>query len=269
MKKDELGITLIALVVTIILLLILAGITINLTLGKRGIFQIAKEAGRNYTNATSYEQNRINKFVNEAEDIISRVSASKLPENTLANKVQIGDYVAYNPTKGVTDTSKLTYTSLIGTGLFHGNGASEQTFTANNTIKWRVLSKNETTGEVVLISAEAINADNGVTFTMKGAIGYLYAQQELNEICKIYGYGIGADTGKTFNYEIGDVVEGIERRTITESGARSIDANDINKITKYDPNTFSYESDGVIYKYGKSYSHNIFYPTITTKRRKV
>ena len=43
MKKRE-GITLIALVITIIVLLILAGITIELTLGKNGIIARARKA---------------------------------------------------------------------------------------------------------------------------------------------------------------------------------------------------------------------------------
>ena len=42
------GITLIALVITIIVLLILAGVTINLTLGENGIFRTAQEAGEAY-----------------------------------------------------------------------------------------------------------------------------------------------------------------------------------------------------------------------------
>ena len=148
-----------------------------------------------------------------------------LPENALAKKVQVGDYVAYNPTKGVTDISKLTYISPVGTGPSHGNGFEEQTFTANDTTEWRVLSKNEQTGEVVLISAEPINNNAGTRFTMKGAIGYLYAEQELNEICKIYGYGVGADTTKMFTYETGVAAEGLDKGTITGSGARSCAAD--------------------------------------------
>ncbi len=188
-----------------------------------------------------------------------------LPENALAKKVQVGDYVAYDPTKGVTDTSKLTYTSPVGSGPSHGNGHSEQTFTANNSIEWRVLSKNENTGEVILIS-EPIKNNAGVGFTMKGAIGYLYAEQELNEICKVYGYGVGADTTKTFTYETGDVVEGIDRGTITGSGARSINVDDINKITGYEPTTFTTsDTEGTTYNYGNSYTHSIFYPTKATQ----
>ncbi len=190
----------------------------------------------------------------------------------LIKQVQIGDYVTYDPTLGVTNTTKLTYTSPVGSGLSHGNGYTElaegQTFTAKSTTnggtKWRVLSKDEQTGEVVLISDTPIGTDAGANFTMYGAIGYLYAEQELNEICKIYGYGKGANTGKIFQYKTGDVVEGETTGTIKGSGARSITVEDINKIVGYDPSTYTTENAGKTYRYGETYEHNIFYPTKTT-----
>ena len=46
LKRDEKGITLVALVVTIIVLIILAGIAISMTIGENGIFTKAKEAKR-------------------------------------------------------------------------------------------------------------------------------------------------------------------------------------------------------------------------------
>ena len=46
MKNDK-GITLVALVVTIIVLIILAGISINLVLGDNGIITIAKKSKEN------------------------------------------------------------------------------------------------------------------------------------------------------------------------------------------------------------------------------
>ena len=44
MKKKKQGITLIALVITIIVLIILAGVSINLVLGENGIITMAKRA---------------------------------------------------------------------------------------------------------------------------------------------------------------------------------------------------------------------------------
>ena len=46
MLKNKKGITLVALVVTIVVLLILAGVSINLVLGDNGIIAKAKEAQR-------------------------------------------------------------------------------------------------------------------------------------------------------------------------------------------------------------------------------
>ena len=53
-KNNDSAISLIALVITIIVLLILAGITISLTVGQDGILKRAQEAGKNYTNAADY-----------------------------------------------------------------------------------------------------------------------------------------------------------------------------------------------------------------------
>ncbi len=62
--RENKGITLIALVITIIVLLILAAITLNLIIGERGIFKMAEEAGRNYTNAQNAELADLEKLEN-------------------------------------------------------------------------------------------------------------------------------------------------------------------------------------------------------------
>lgn len=71
MLKGQKGITLVALVITIIVLLILAGITISLTLGEHGILNMAKEAGKNYQNAAGYEYNSLANMFNEANTIVN------------------------------------------------------------------------------------------------------------------------------------------------------------------------------------------------------
>ena len=65
------GITLIALVITIIVLLILAGVTINLTLGENGIFKTAEMAGKNYTQAQEQELAGLAGFENTIDNIIA------------------------------------------------------------------------------------------------------------------------------------------------------------------------------------------------------
>jgi len=162
----------------------------------------------------------------------------------LAKEVSVGDYVAY-------DAGTHSYTSPVGTGSSHGNGNSSQTFTSSSSLKWRVLGWDKETGGVMLISEAPIG-----NFYLRGAIGYLYAEQELNEICKIYGYGTGANTSKRFNYVTGDTIEGTTVGTITGSGARSINVEDVNKICGITPST-ALTSD-----YGKApYKKSIYYPT--------
>ena len=69
MKKKtstrEKGITLIALIVTIIVLLILAGVTINLAVNNQGIFNKAKTATRAYKNASEEEEASLALLENE------------------------------------------------------------------------------------------------------------------------------------------------------------------------------------------------------------
>lgn len=59
MLKGQKGITLVALVITIIILLILAGVTISLTLGDNGLFKTAQGAAKNYSDAAQQEQNLV------------------------------------------------------------------------------------------------------------------------------------------------------------------------------------------------------------------
>ncbi len=76
MKRKNKGITLVALVITIIILLILAGITINLTVGTRGILTRAQEAGKNYQEAAKREDEELAKLWDEAENILKGTGSS-------------------------------------------------------------------------------------------------------------------------------------------------------------------------------------------------
>ena len=57
--------------ITIIILLILAAITINLTVGQRGILRRAEEAGRNYQEAAKREDEELSNLWAEAENILT------------------------------------------------------------------------------------------------------------------------------------------------------------------------------------------------------
>ena len=68
MFKQEKGITLVALVITIIVLIILAGISITMVLGQDGLITKSRDGANQYKNAAANEQqqlNAINDIVNE------------------------------------------------------------------------------------------------------------------------------------------------------------------------------------------------------------
>ncbi len=87
MKKQE-GITLIALVVTIVVLLILAGVTITMVPGEGGILNTAKGAADKTNNIVEDEQENIKNLVGELSNILSEESSEEpipsiSPEPTL------------------------------------------------------------------------------------------------------------------------------------------------------------------------------------------
>ena len=192
----------------------------------------------------------------------------------ISEYVQVGQYVNYNPTvkdlSGTPVDESLTYISQTGDGQNHGNGSAPQTFTATATgTKWKVLSIEN--GTVTLISEDVIKTDAGGNFVLYGAAGYLYAEQELNEVCKIYGYGYGADKSQVTTYSYGGPTDGELTGQITGSGARSIRVEDINKyagITEDENGILRFSDGTIIYNnYGSTTNPptDVFYPTITTE----
>ena len=67
--KENKGVTLIALAVTIIVMLILAGVTITDLLGDDGIIKKAQDVADLMNNAIQSEQNEMNTLLNELDEI--------------------------------------------------------------------------------------------------------------------------------------------------------------------------------------------------------
>lgn len=63
-RKNEKAITLIALIITIIIMLILAGVVISLTIGENGLFNTAKYAAKKWNNEVEKEQQEIDNLDN-------------------------------------------------------------------------------------------------------------------------------------------------------------------------------------------------------------
>lgn len=73
MFKKEKGITLVALVVTIIVLLILAGVAISLTIGQNGIFTRAQNATERWEKASTNEAEQMNDFTDTYDEVVSNL----------------------------------------------------------------------------------------------------------------------------------------------------------------------------------------------------
>ena len=206
-KLKEKGITLIALVVTIIILLILAGVTLNMAMLGDGLFSKARNTTDKYKKAQE----------DEAE-LISDIAKEMYSE-------YVGAYVTgYTPTVG----NCTIQGQIVGLDNNQNNGNTidgvningDQTFTTENDLKWRIWDFDGTT--LRIISEKPTDA----TLTLKGANGYNNGVWAINEVCrKCYGqYEEGKKTMK----------EGISVANLRRS--------DIQKVSVYNYTNFSHNS---------------------------
>jgi len=119
----------------------------------------------------------------------------------LADVVEVGDYVSYTPVAKTIDLSSLT-------------GFTQSNLNTANTTEWRVLSVDEDTGIVEIVSADTVgtlkltqeswgtleNAD------MKQAqSNYANAVYILNEISRQYATGVGTGRGLGYNGNVTNI----------------------------------------------------------------
>ena len=90
--KNNKGITLVALVVTIIVLVILAGVSINLTLGNNGIITIAQKAKENMELAKEEEERELNELYTQLET--GESSSGNLPYDSIAKLTEFKTAIA-------------------------------------------------------------------------------------------------------------------------------------------------------------------------------
>ena len=117
--KKQKGITLIALVVTIIVLIILAGISINLILGDNGIITKATQTKEKHTHATVYES-----LLLEVQDFSIEKESGKT-NKTIVEYLTDREIIAQsskNEKEYILNVEK-----LCGKKLEYGNGTDEQT----------------------------------------------------------------------------------------------------------------------------------------------
>ena len=126
--KNVQGITLIALVVTIIVLLILAGIALNLTIGQNGIFSRAQTAANTWRNAETNEQlamGELEDWIDNAtpqppepiEELTGNIAYADFEGDGVADGIIFADLAVGNKGDGQWNDSRGTYSIPVETGL--------------------------------------------------------------------------------------------------------------------------------------------------------
>ncbi len=111
--QENKGITLIALVVTIMVLIILATVSINAVLGQNGIIKKAKQAKEMYSNSIAKDNEEMDRLLNEMAEDDSNGGGSGGGSDTPTK-----------PVAGTTVTKPGTWTSSQVTPIADGNGGT-------------------------------------------------------------------------------------------------------------------------------------------------
>lgn len=171
LANEKKGITLIALVITIVILLILAGISIATLSGDNGLFTRAKEAKRKTINAQNEENTILSEYLEEIDKNLAEGEETE-GDNLLINKVKVGDYIKYTPDTASTENINAMITEL---GTYSGSAA---TLTQEIGLNWRVLDVKD--GQIRLISETPTTSK----ITLNGYKGYNNAVYLLDKTCK-------------------------------------------------------------------------------------
>ena len=208
--RKNTGITLIALVVTIIVLLILAGITLSLALNNNGIFQRSKNAAAAYSEAEKAEREELDRIAGEMDEVMGIFPPLEIPED-----LEEGAEITYKPegtfhwdanlaSSYENDGSREDYLAsylglpettsdydVVDMQLATGDEENFQDDVQNMNIeKWRVVRLNKETGEAVIApKSSTLNQEKASGYVcLQGAQGYNNAVKLLNDACEsLYG----------------------------------------------------------------------------------
>ena len=274
--KQVKGITLIALVVTIIVLLILAGIALD-----NGIFKRAQTAVNTWRNAETNEQLAMGELEGWMDETINGPQAK---EGTLAwmyeqavkdncpggtectdseNHLHIGDYVDFKQVVNNYLGSLGEEKKIVITPEQSGYG-EDQTYTLSSTgsriaeLNWRVLGYDANTKQIKLISGTPMKSDNDDwKLYMEGAESCLTTDNKgiarLDSICgEVFGEVEGVASSRSVKIEDINNLLGVEEEDIrginldpTLNGGRNY-GDSISDIKGWTPESYL----NVLKKYG-------------------
>ena len=148
MKKEN-GITLVALVVTIVVLIIIAGVTLSLTIGNGGIMKRAKTAVNDYASQDTKEEKHFNDLADWVDKNGNESGIAKVPVNTKTE-----ENGTINGKKPGTNNPVIPggYTPIDAGDAKWGNGSSAPT---QDSVDHGLVIKDDSNNEWVWIPVEA------------------------------------------------------------------------------------------------------------------
>ena len=229
-EKNINGVTLVALVITIIILLILAGISIQ-TITNTSLFDKAKQAKNVTENAQKEENKTLSEYIDKMNEYLPETLVYKVNNG----EIQIGEYIKYIPDK-VSDDEEKYKTLISNLEKYSGsNDNTTNTLKQEMDLKWRVLDVKD--GQVRLISETPTRA----TISLGDYNGYNNIVKLLDDTCSTLYSNINL-TSKVQNIKIEDITKYMLTPPIIEDTKNTPENIDYPNILKQEKNQTINES---------------------------
>lgn len=238
MMKNTKGITLVALVITIIIMLILAGISIQ-AITQTNLFGKTEQAKGEMDNAQKKENETLSSYTDRINEYLPDTLSYKVSNG----EIEIGSYVNYVPDEVTENDEK--YKELISNLATYSGNTDEDYNTAEEikqekNVKWRVLDVKD--GQVRLISAEPTNGEKMDAYIqLENYDGYNNAVKLIDDTCSTL-YNNAKIASKVQNLKIEDIEEKMKEK-------------DYSKFNENYGKTFTYTTE------------NRYYPNILLKEK--
>lgn len=240
LKIMEKGITLIALVVTIVVLLILAGVSINMVLGNNGLITKAKDAKDATKYATIKDEYDMYKASKSMDKLIGSNSTETFEE--FITKLENNGTITSEDRTQIETEGKLTignyeiiFEQEITLGEVYTDNMIGQkiSYSANGQEDWIVFGK-DTSGNILITTELPI--DNAYEL-VGSASNWLTYENDLHTACSGYGatvQGVSV-TSRSITMEDINYVSGFTEPTFTEYTFGTTQDFENNKVNYYYP----------------------------------
>ena len=277
-KSNEKGITLIALVITVIVLLILAGAAVSIGLNGGDLFSKANDAKTGWNTKVNAQDEELSNLMNMLNTVAGNTPTPSADGLVIPKDLTVGDTITWTPSGhyewnkdyySVEDSwgsGRVNETKMLYSGTEVPTGAVTEWSTSSNNVdmtisSWKVLRIDTSNNNVTLVPSSPTQA--GVHLEM--AQGYNNGVKLLNDACSaLYGNGNGV-TARSINMvdlegTAGDGSNGLMSADITKIASAKAETG----MPSYgEKHTTGYEEYGTVYRSDEgAYLEYPLYPVI-------